>query len=64
MLEDICMINGILRKHKYHHILQRLAFSSGKRLCGGEIYKHFSNLCKLYLIDNWYLSKHVIAVLV
>ena len=24
-VRDICMINGILGKHKYHQILQRLA---------------------------------------
>ena len=31
---DICMVNGILRKHKYHQILQRHALTSGKKLCG------------------------------
>ena len=31
---DICMINGILRKHKYHQILQRRALTSRKRLFG------------------------------
>ena len=25
---DICMINGIIRKHKYHQILQRHALTS------------------------------------
>ena len=31
---DICMVNGILRKHKYHQILQRRALTSGEKLCG------------------------------
>ena len=46
---DICMISRILRKHKYHQILQRHALSSGKRLYVEMAYKHFSGLCKLYL---------------
>ena len=39
---NICMINSILIKHKYHQILQRCALSSGKRVCGKWfIYKLF-----------------------
>ena len=30
---DICMINSIHRKHKYHQILQRRALTSRKRPC-------------------------------
>ena len=30
---DICMINSIHRKHKYHQILQRRALTSRKRRC-------------------------------
>ena len=30
---DICMINSIHRKHKYHQILQRHALTPRKRLC-------------------------------
>ena len=48
---DICMLNGILRKQKYHEILERRALASGKKLrfLWKMVYKHFCDLCKLHL---------------
>ena len=45
---DICMVNGILRKHKYHQILQA-CFNVREKAVWKIVYKHFFDLCKLHL---------------
>lgn len=56
---DLIQIQGTLQKEGYHHILQRHAIPSGKRLIGrgfifqqGNDPKHASKLCKQYTINK------------
>ena len=49
-VEDIYMINSILRKHKCHHILQRRALTSTKRLFGIWFIKTRKRLFGIWII--------------
>ena len=53
---DIYMINSILRKHKYHQILQRRAVTSRKRLFGVWFIKTRKRLFGIWFIKTRVLS--------